>query len=423
MAQLRSVIASFLQPIPSKAGSWPWFRNPVQHPFRLLVTVILTAIGILEWTITPPTTFMNGVCAAVSLTALLLAGIFPVPCNLIVVLNFCVTCLFFVIEGPSQLLAVSYSICALTYDTIIWLGIVLCAPVIASMIIFVHRYPEFHWFERKLQTPILVMLLVVALIFSIIARQNSLYGEMSRRAEQAEDLQRRVEVARLVHDSVTGDLANIARIAQRQTRLLDESDSQRKVWEQVNNRSVRVLDNVYAVIRQLDGTAGDSDIPQQDSDERIFAEVIQERAKDWEDKLDEAGLNGEFTIVDHVHAPVNYGSKDIVEQRRCFLDIMNEMFANIMKHGVPGDNTWQITATISADQLELVGVNRMFTSNMQDDQGVTIAEPVLPGGHGLKLHRERVESFGGVVIADTEDGQWMMYVRIPRTHVEYHSQK
>lgn len=421
MAQFRSLIDAALRPVPSKAGQWPMFRNPMEHPVRFIITILLTIIGVIEWAIAPPVSVAGTVCAVISLVALLLAGIFPVPCNLIVIMNFVSTGLFFSVEGPSQLLAVAYAICAITYDTDVWLGVVLCAPVIAAMIMHDRHHPAFHWLASSMQKPIVILLFITALIFSVIARQNSLYTEVQQKADQAADLQRRVEVAQMVHDSVTGDLANIARIAQRQMRLQDNNADQRKAWSQVNDRVSGVLSNVYAVIRQLDDSSGSSVAIQTDEDVRRFSEVIYENAEAWESKLTEAGLNGEFQLVDHVHAPLNYGGKQIVEQRKCFLNIMNEMFANIMKHGVPGEQAWQIVVTISAEQLELVSVNRMFTENMKDEQGNVVSEPVLPGGgHGLKLHRERVESLGGVMIATTEDGQWMMYVRIPRPAVEYH---
>ena len=37
----------------------------------------------------------------------------------------------------------------------------------------------------------------------------------------------------------------------------------------------------------------------------------------------------------------------------------------------------------------------------------------LPGGNGLRLHREQIETLNGVMSVGEEDDSWVLYVRVP----------
>lgn len=399
------------------AGTWPMVRNPLHYPVRLIQTGILCAVGVWEWCMNPPATGPDMICFTVFLCALMAAGVFPVPGNLLVVASFCVDCFFFDVQGPSQLLGVTYAIGTLTYDTAIWIGCTLCVPTLFAMAAQTYHRPNFQWFNGYAQVPILTMLLTLMLFFSIISRLRSQLLADKQASDQATELKRRVEVARLVHDSVTGDLSNIARIAQRQIRMgRFQTDEDREAWEQVNDRSIRVLDSVHAVIRTLN--TGDQDAHRDDlgpSNER-YLDMLRAKVKDLETKLDEAGLHGDVRVIDHVHNPQTVEHGNVGARRRCVVDTINEAFANIMRHGVAGDHSYEMTITIEDEQSEIVAVNRMSPDErcLDETGGPVDAQPVLPGGSGLKLHREQVERFGGVLSADGEDGDWILYARIPR---------
>ena len=396
------------------AGQWPMARNPRDYPVRLLQTGVLFLVGVWEWAVNPPTTFAGTMCAAMFMVSLLLAGMFPVPCNLLIVANFCFTCMFFDIQGPNQLLGVSHAIGTLTYDTTIWLGCLLGVPCVLALAAQTLRHPDFQWFDGYAQVPILTMLLLLMLFFSIISRRRSQLIAAKQEMDRADELKRRVETARMVHDSVTGDLSNIARIAQRQIRLAS-SPHEREVWEQVNDRSIRVLDSVHAVIRQLNTDDQSRSLRSQAKD-TSYPDQLRRQLRQWQDRLDSAGIRGRARVIDHVHHPTENPSEDLVQRRECVNDIVNEACANIMKHGMPGDDAYAVTVTVEEQQIEVVATNTMFTDEQRfDEAGKPIVEPVLPGGNGIKLHRERIESLGGVLSADSEEGKWILYARVPRT--------
>lgn len=42
----------------------------------------------------------------------------------------------------------------------------------------------------------------------------------------------------------------------------------------------------------------------------------------------------------------------------------------------------------------------------------------LPGGNGLRLHREEIEGLGGTMSVGQEDDSWVLYARVPYTDPE-----
>lgn len=398
------------------AGSVPLALNPVKHPIRIAQTLVLLLCGFWEWYFTPPQTMSGVVTATIFMILLPLAGVFPVPANLALLLNFCVTCLFFHVEGPSQLLGVSYALGVLTYDISTKAGVVLAIPVVCSLAYHSSHYPDFRWFSGYAQVPILILLLTLLLFFSHTSRRHSLLYEAQRKIEEADALKRRVTVARIVHDSVTGDLSNIARIAQRRIRRV-ESEEDREAWRQINDRCLRVLDSVYAVIRQLsdeDETELSSERGRVGADGRRFVDVLRERTEEWTASLAQSGFIGVSRVIDHVHGFQTDNPSDIRERKACVLDMLDEAYANIIRHGVPGDDSFSVVVTVEKNQIEIVATNPLADNAQLDEIDDDADLLPLPGGHGLKMHRAEVERLGGVLSADAEDEHWILYVRVPR---------
>ncbi|OZG62355.1 Two-component sensor protein [Bifidobacterium lemurum] len=396
------------------AGSVPLALSPVKHPIRIGQTFVLLICGFWEWYFTPPQTLSGVVTATVFMILLPLAGVFPVPANLALLLNFCVTCLFFHVEGPSQLLGVAYSLGTLTYDISTKAGVVLAIPVVCSLAIQSSRYPDFRWFSGYAQVPILILLITLLLFFSHTSRRHSLLYEAQRKIEEADALKRRVTVARIVHDSVTGDLSNIARIAQQRIRRV-ESEEDREAWRQINDRSLRVLDSVYAVIRQLsDEDETELSSERGRTDGRRFVDVLRERTDEWTAVLAQSGFIGVSRVIDHVHGPQFDNPSDIRERRACVLDMLDEAYANIVRHGTPGQEAFTVVVTVDKNQIEIVATNPLADDERLDEVGDPVDSPPMTGGHGLKMHRAEVERLGGVLSADAEDEHWILYVRVPR---------
>ncbi|WP_282944882.1 sensor histidine kinase [Bifidobacterium pullorum] len=335
--------------------------------------------------------------------------IFPVPSAVVLSLYFAVTCGIVPFHGSGELLCMAYSLGMLVYDTSLRFGTLITVPIMAGIYVQSCRFPEPSWSLALNSAPVLVFLMLLILNFGQTSRNRSKLLEMRLKTERAEELGRRVEVARMIHDSVTGDLSNIARVSQRQLRRCEDLD-EREVWRQINEQSVRVLDGVHAVIRQLSETGGEDSDRSDDSAEGL-AETLNARSRMWQQRLAESGIEGDVRVIDHIHRTMPFTAGDAGVRQSYVLAMLDEAFTNIMRHGRYGADAYTVAVTLGERHVELVAMN-----DLRDDgkTNVDIDDVLdLPGGNGLRLHREQIETLNGVMSVGEEDDSWVLYVRVP----------
>ena len=118
----------------------------------------------------------------------------------------------------------------------------------------------------------------------------------------------------MIHESVTGDLANIARVSQRQMRQCGDPE-QHEAWRQINEQSVRVLDGVHAFIRQLSAETAEK---HPDGAHEGPQERLNERVRVWERRLSESGIHGEEDGTWVLYMRMPYAGPDDAEGRTPF---------------------------------------------------------------------------------------------------------
>ena len=141
--------------------------------------------------------------------------IFPVPSAVVLSLYFAVTCGIVPLHGSGELLCMAYSLGMLVYDTSLRFGILITVPIMTGIYVQSCRFPDTSWNLALNSAPVLTFLLLLILNFGQVSRNRSKLMEAQMQTERAQELVHRVEVARMIHDSVTGDLSNIARVSQR----------------------------------------------------------------------------------------------------------------------------------------------------------------------------------------------------------------
>lgn len=91
------------------------------------------------------------------------------------------------------------------------------------------------------------------------------------------------------------------------------------------------------------------------------------------------------------------------------LSLMTEIGTNIRRHAPAGDDSYLLFVTLSPEWIEI-----RETNDIRDDadaqSGLSAQER---SGRGLAMHRIRVQELGGELTARSDDGVWMIYVRIP----------
>lgn len=390
-------------------GLAPMIVNPFASLPRSGQALAVAVVFLWEWWFHTPVTTLAMVFSCLSLLFQVGMAVFPVPCCLLTLSVFVSSCLTGEMSGPSQLLAVGLAIGTLSFDLDIRIVLVLSPLVLGAMVYQSLFKPVQTLHAAHNDLPVLIFLFYLVVFFGYTSRQRAEYMDSKLRQEKTAALLRRVEVARLVHDSVTGDLSNIARVAQRQARLTD-SQEEREAWRSVNERTIRVLDSVHAVIRQLsDGDADSVDGTHDDGSEG-FMPALRARVDQNIASLAEAGFHGQARVIDHARYSRVFDPQDIAQRNGCVLRLVDEVFANIMRHGRPGLDAYQVTITCEKRQIEVVSLNPIATPSGDHDDMATD----LPGGDGLRFHRAEIERLGGVLSADCEDGEWVLYARVPR---------
>ena len=91
------------------------------------------------------------------------------------------------------------------------------------------------------------------------------------------------------------------------------------------------------------------------------------------------------------------------------LSLMTEIGTNIRRHAPAGDDSYLLFVTLSPEWIEI-----RETNDIRDDadaqSGLSAQER---SGRGLAMHRTHVQELGGELTARSDDGVWMIYVRIP----------
>lgn len=389
------------------AGTKPIVINPLRHPTRLWQVGALAMVQLIETLVMPSGDTSNMIVALIFLALYLSLCVFPVPSSVIVALYFSVACCLTPLHGSGELLCMAYTLGMLVYDTSIRFGLVVAAPVLVGIYVQAWRFPDVSWNLALNSAPVLTFLLLLILNFGQVNRNRSKLMELRLRDERAQDLMHRVKVARMIHDSVTGDLANIARVSQRQLRRCGDPE-QHEAWRQINEQSVRVLDGVHAVIRQLSTETAEK---HPDGAHEGLQERLNERVRVWERRLSESGIHGDVRVIDHNGAPTPFSGKDASVRQSCMLAMIDETFTNIMRHSVRGENAYNMVITLGERHLELVEMNPIPDERKTSDDIDDVLD--LPGGNGLRLHREEIESLGGVMSVGEEDGTWVLYMRMP----------
>lgn len=133
-----------------------------------------------------------------------------------------------------------------------------------------------------------------------------------------------------------------------------------------------------------------------------FVTLVKAQITDTEEFLEAQGYRGT--------AAVN-GIAMVVDPEAAAeaLSLMTEIGTNIRRHAPAGDDSYLLFVTLSPEWIEI-----RETNDIRDDadahSGLSAQER---SGRGLAMHRIRVQELGGELTTRSDDGTWMIYVRIP----------
>ena len=242
--------------------------------------------------------------------------------------------------------------------------------------------------------------------------------------------------------------------------------AEREDWRFVNERALAVLDEIHRVIDLLerpgrsggssDGGSDDGGVPGvaagapsvwrddavadgggdagntadlDDAGERAYGgdtsgwRIIDAAIRDAETNLAHLGFRG--AIASHGGLPDDCAIGPV----RAAANLIGEIAANIIRHMDPSAGEYRCVVTMGSDAIAVMETNPIGKSraSRQTGTGAQSSGPRAtdssstrsarhgprPHGSGLAMHRRIIEAWGGELNASAEDGDWVIYARIP----------
>ena len=263
---------------------------------------------------------------------------------------------------------------------------------------------------------------ILGYAFSVRAETTS---QLARTQVMLGRLTREQELAHMIHDSVANDASVIAMLAWRAKTALQgsgvPSDSAvDDMLDAIYDRAHQALDRTHEVIDVLNGTrtidgaatgrapaADDSPGPVRLSDSvgpSAAAGTLDGRlerlCEDQDRTLHMMGFVGDGRVegAGPEHVPAR--------TRRAVTELVQEAYANIVRHGMPGDDGfYAVFVALDDDSARITSTNRI--ADGAGEAGET------RHGRGLGLHRAAVEALGGTVSTAVQDGTWVLNAVVP----------
>ena len=203
-------------------------------------------------------------------------------------------------------------------------------------------------------------------------------------------LQRNVRLSQRIHDSVTGELSFIVRLAQQQIRSTNGTE-----WRQVRDSAREALRQVRHVIDTLDQTDNPEDGNLTDADQldHIRSVMLQ-----GDQAAHAVNMHGRGSLHVIGNCPLTQ------KQEQLIIDTLNEVYANILRHA-PDGSSFELSVLMDSDAVQITQLNPM------PEQATGNGMP--RSGHGLANLCKRVEHADGRLVARPENEDWTFYAVIP----------
>lgn len=248
-----------------------------------------------------------------------------------------------------------------------------------------------------------------------LKNQQTQENELLRLRAQSEKLDRmrtRVDLQRLIHDSIAGDLSYIALITRPHAGQPVDADR----IETVHHHAIAALTHTRQAIAMLsdetplaDGTAEypaspnpimpDTAMKQSGTVPADLVKMIAQCDAD----LRGLGLDGGTTVLASSDFTLGQDSESL-DRWDAVMSLMHEIYANIVAHG-------QLDG-VYAVQIRLInGEARIHAENATGES--TSMSPILGSGTGLARQRQRIEQVHGSLDTFAQDGRFSLFAEIP----------
>lgn len=272
-------------------------------------------------------------------------------------------------------------------------------------------------------------------------RQRHRDAELELLRTQQAHQQEVTQFAQMAHDAVTANLSSMFLLAQQHLDAIDAAGATNAIhaaddatygttddaaatseqdWRTVRQLSESALASIRSVIRTMN-SADEQPHNDQTDDSRDLP---------LPSRIGIAIEQGQHLLVPHhMHVDVHMSGQISSPSPICTrsgdeaVTLVGEIFTNLLRHASP-DSAPMLTITYDDDNMSLMQTNaltpqttpRRGTERQSPGTAQTEAthDDALPQSQsGLALHRDIIESLGGELRFNSEDGTWTLYARIP----------
>lgn len=284
-------------------------------------------------------------------------------------------------------------------------------------------------------------------------RQRHRDAELELLQTQQAHQQEVTRFAQMTHDAVTANLSSIFLLAQQHIDAIDAAGATNAInaaddatygatddaagdaaaniagdaaatseqdWRTVRQLSESALASIRSVIRTMN-SADEQPRNDQTDDSRDLP---------LPSRIGIAIEQGQHLLVPHhMHVDVHMSGQISSPSPICArsgdeaVTLVGEIFTNLLRHASP-DSAPMLTITYDDDNMSLMQTNAL-TPQKTSKRGTEQQSPGMPqteathdgtlpqSQSGLALHRDIIESLGGELRFNSEDGTWTLYARIP----------
>ena len=414
-----------------------WLRA---RAFRILIALFVLAATPIEWAAIPPIYPLNRLFCVIAVSGIILSPVLPRISGWLIITVVIARLFVLDLSGPNPLWASYLALAIIGYDSSIPVAIgALTAISLAECVpVALDRFNALSatWIGMVNYVGMFVFATMIGMALRW-RRQRDESREramgLERRQWRLDTLQRNTRLASRIHDSASGGLSYIALTAQRQLRRIPDDDAhagERADWRFVDEQALHVLDEIHHVIDLLERpeepqkepqaaaqirSGAVSDAASEHPFEPSYGNVIADAVHEARSRLDRLGFSGGMelrggpdTVIagrsskepDAPEVPAD-GGEPVMEAAR----LIGEIASNITRHLDPAAGPYHAVVTLGEDAVEIMETNPL--------PAAPIPSRLAPHGSGLELHRRIIARLGGELNTSNEDGDWVIYARIP----------
>ncbi|WP_041473253.1 histidine kinase [Bifidobacterium breve] len=372
-------------------------RHYVAHPCLSLLSLLGLSLALMEIIQIGP----------MPLLPAMLYGVLAVSFVLLPVIND-QTCWAIIVAGSAISISLTQDSPFVVSGMLIALGILAFSGTVSEWLIamlicsctYIARSVMVGNFNVFVSVSVTVMFLASLLAGRLVAlRQQAFIREEQRlklqlQLQRLDYMKQKNRLAIQIHDSLTNNLSDISLMARIH---IDDNIPDGDDWAIVLEHSQEAFTQVHDIIDIL--SSEDKDAKSETTFMVELRNLLDERCS----HLHALGYEGDATIE-------GFCIKTTQEEKEEVLSLIKEICNNIQRHSLPHNGSFELIVRLSPSSMEI--------NEMNDITAGSSLAAFEQSGRGLSLHSKRIQELGGELNYRSDDGLWVLYAKIPLSHME-----